>query len=72
MNFGNTEINIDIHFNFSSQPCIKLLKSCVEKNTYGKFYVQFKAVYCMYSLRKDSISYIYLAKESLTKLTNET
>ena len=26
MKFNNTEINIDIHFNFSSQPWLKVLK----------------------------------------------
>ena len=29
MNFGNTEINIDIHFNFSSQPWKNLINNLI-------------------------------------------
>ena len=40
MNYVNTEINIDIHFNFSSQPCFKenTVKTVSTVDTPSKIY----------------------------------
>ena len=59
MNFNNTEINIDIHFNFSSQPCLFVFdKYCFLLQIASTDCVPILLVYCTISARRACVSWL--------------